>query len=430
MDIAKEMIMPNVYLSCIRTNKFKTSCLSINLLAPLHRESASKNALIPNVLRRGTATLPDMAAIFTTLDSLYGAKISPIVRKKGEIQVIGLFANFADEAFIFENEGILERISALMGEMLLMPNTHGGLLRREYVESERDKLLEKIRGRINDKRSYSIYRLFELMCAMEAYATDKDGTEEEAQSITATALTRHYHDVLSSSPLQIIYCGSAEFPRVREAVKKALTGIPRASKLEEPDLGTDLRMNSLETQPRVFNEEMQVTQGKLAIGFRLGPCMEDPNSAAIRVFNTMYGGGITSKLFMNVRERLSLCYYASSLVDLHKGVMAVTSGIEVSKYNDALAEIMKQLGALTDGDFSEHELLSAKRSVANYYRTTQDSYAALEDFYLSQALIGPDCSPAELAALCEEIKADEVIEIAKGVECDAIYFLHGPEEDN
>lgn len=428
MNSSTELIMPNVVLTCLQTTKFKTGCLSINLLTPLTRETASKNALIPMVLSRGTATLPDMAAIYSRLDSLYGARIKPLVRKKGEIQVIGLYADFADETFIPENNCILEQMTALIGEMLLMPKTHGGLFIREYVESERDKLLEQLRGRINDKRSYSVQRLFEKMCAMEEYSTDKLGTESETESITASELTRHYHSVLAASPIEIFYCGSAEPSRVKTALVSALSSLPRSN--EEADLGTDIRMNSLEENPRYFEDELQITQGKLAIGFRLGDCMDDPNTAAIKVFNAVYGGSVNSKLFMNVREKLSLCYFASSWVDLHKGILAVSSGIEFDKYEAALSEILSQLEAVKRGEFSELELSAAKSSVASDYRSIEDSPFALEDYYLNQALIGPDCAPSELAALVEEISAGEVVEIAKGVECDAIYFLRGQKEGN
>ncbi len=420
--------MPNVVLTCLQTAKFKTGCLSINLLTPLNRETASKNALIPMVLCRGTASLPDMAAISSRLDSLYGARIKPVVRKKGEIQVIGLYADFADDAFIPEESSILEHISELMGEMLLMPKTHGGLLLREYVESERDKLLELIRGRINDKRSYSMQRLFEQMCSMEDYSADKLGSESEAENITVPELARHYHDTLSVSPIEVFYCGSAEPSRVKTAVTAALASLPRSD--EEPDLGTDIRMNSMEEKPRYFEDEMQVTQGKLAIGFRLGECMDDPNTAAIKVFNAVFGGSVTSKLFMNVREKLSLCYFASSFADLHKGILAVSSGIEFDKYDAALSEIISQLEAVKNGEISDYELSAAKSGIASDYRTVADSPGALEDFYLNQALIGPDCSPSELAALAEEITVAEIVRIAKGVECDAIYFLRGAKEED
>jgi predicted Zn-dependent peptidase len=419
--------MPDVVLTCLQTDKFKTGCLSVGLLTPLNRETASKNALIPMVLTRGTASLPDMAAINTKLDALYGARIRPVVRKKGEIQVIGLVSDFADEAFIPEGSALLEQVAALTGEMLLMPRTYGGLMPREYVESEREKLLELIRGRINDKRAYSLQRLFELMCAPEAYATDKLGSENEAESITPLELTRYYRRLLAVSPIRIFYCGSAAPARVKTALLSALAPLPRSG--ETPDLGTDIRMNALEETVRRFTDEMRVAQGKLAIGFRLGDCMEAPNTAALRVFNAVFGGSANSKLFTNVREKLSLCYFVSSMIDLHKGVMAVSSGIEFDKYDAALTEIFAQLEAVRRGDFTDQELAAAKSSVAGDYRLTEDSPGALEDFYLNQALIGPECPPSELAALTEEITADEVVTIAKGVVCDAVYFLRGQKED-
>ena len=427
MRTTTELLLPDVVLTCLQTNKFKTGCLSVNFLTPLRRETASLNALVPAVLCRGTATLPDMAAISARLDSLYGARIKPLVRKKGEVQAIGLYADFADEAFLPAGTDILEEMISLVGEMLLRPRTHGGLLLREYVESERDQLLEQIRGRVNDKRSYSVRRLYELMCSMEDYSTDKLGSETEAESVTPHELTRHYQQLVASSPMEIFYCGSADPARVKAALLNAFASLPRAVD-EDLDVGTDIRMNALEEQPRHFEEELQVTQGKLAIGFRLGECMLEPDPAAIRVFNALYGGSVTSKLFMNVREKLSLCYFASSWADLHKGLLTVSSGIEFDKYDAALAEIFAQLEAVKSGDFTLDELEAARRSVSGDFRTVSDSAAALENFYLDQALIGPDCTPDELAALAEEVTAQDVSAIAQGVECDAIYFLRGKKE--
>ena len=159
MKLTSELIMPNVILTCLETQKFKTGCLSVNLLTELNREAAAKNALIPKVLRRGTKSLPDMAAISSRLDSLYGARIRPLIRKKGEIHAIGFFADFADDSFIPEKSSNLQDMAAFLGGMLLNPAKSGPLLREDYVESEKEKLLDLIRSRINDKRAYSMQRL-------------------------------------------------------------------------------------------------------------------------------------------------------------------------------------------------------------------------------------------------------------------------------
>jgi len=418
--------MPDVILTCLETDRFKTDCLSINLLTPLDRETASMNALIPKVLRRGTESLPDLAAVSGKLDSLYGASISPQVRKKGEIQVIGLSASFADGLFLPDGS-ILDDVAGLMGEMLLRPAMRGGLLNSEYVESEKAQLLEAINGRINDKLGYSLFRLIEQMCCMEAYAVDKLGDEAQAEEITAEALTKQYRELLACAPIEVFYCGSEPAERVKTLISGILSTISRSG--DEADIGTDNWMSPLEDEPRVFEDSMQVAQGKLAIGFRLGDCMEEPDTAAIKVFNGIFGGEVTSKLFMNVREKLSLAYFASSMVDMHKGLMIAYSGIEFTNYQAALDEIFDQLEAVKRGDFTGDELSAVKRSIAGRYRSMEDEPHSLEDYYLNSLLIGPDCTPSELAERVEKVTAEQVAEIAKGVSCDAIYFLRGPKEE-
>ena len=378
MEAIRKKIMPFVELTCLRTDKFKTGCLSVNLLTRLSRENASKNALIPHVLRRGSTGHPDMESISAALDELYGARIEPVVRKKGEVQAVGFFADFADDAFVPGGEQVLEKVTALMGE-LLRP-IPGAAFSCPHVDSEREKLLERLRARINDKRSYAVQRLFELMCFSEDYATDRMGTEEEAQSINYQKLTRHYKQLLQCAPIEVFYCGGADPLRVERAVKSALVTLLRGE--PDDDIGTDIRINTVEENPRYFTEELSITQGKLSVGFRLGECMYNPNMAAIRVFNAVYGGSVTSKLFMNVREKLSLCYYANSAIDRHKGLMVVSSGIEFDKYDAALSEIFAQLEAVKKGDITDDELAAARKAVATELRSAMDSSGALEDFWL------------------------------------------------
>lgn len=424
MKATRTEILPFVSLTCVQTDKFKTNCISINLLTQLSRETASRNALIPRVLRRGTKSYPDMEALSAALDNLYGAHIEPVVYKKGEIQTLGFYADFIDDRFVPENQSLLPQISGLLSELLLFPATRGGFLVPEYVESEREKLLEQLRARINEKRGYSILRMIELMCYSEDYAIDGQGTEEEAAHITHAQLTTRYQELLHTAPIEIFYCGSAEPATVAATLKEALKTLPRGE--IAGDIGTDIRLNAMEETPRYFEDSMDVSQGKLAIGFRLGPCMEDPDIPAIRVMNAIFGGSVTSKLFMNVREKLSLAYFASSFVDVHKGILGISSGIEFEKYEDALSEIFTQLDAVQKGDIAPDELEAAARYVAASYRTVVDSTASLFDYYLSQSILGLDDTPEAFADLCEAVTKEQVVSIAKGIECDAIYFLKGP----
>ncbi len=423
MEITRTELMPGVWLNHLRSDKFKTACMSLTLLTQLKRDSASMNALIPYVLRRGTTRYGDMEALSARLEELYGAAVEPVVRRIGEIQCVGFYASLPEREYLPGGQDVLRDTAELMGELLLSPATRGGLLLPQYVDSERDKMLDTIRSRINEKRGYSLFRCIEEMCCCEDFAVGRLGGEMECQAIHYQKLTKHYRALLQTCPLEIFYCGRAGEDEVASATRDALSALPRGG--IDYDLGTDVRMNALEEAPRYVEEELPVSQGKLVIGFRLGECMEDPDIAALHVFNSVYGSGTSSKLFMNVRERLSLCYYASSIIDIHKGIMLVASGIEFEKFGAARDEILAQLEAMKRGEITEAELNAAKAGVASDLRSLMDSQGELEGFYLAQALDGADYGPMELAELAESVTKEDVVAIANSVECDLIYFLKG-----
>ena len=428
MGFNRTELMPGVFLSHLRSDKFKTACMSVTLLTQLRRETAAMNAVIPFVLRRGTTRYSDMEQLSRRMDELYGAAVEPVVRRIGEIQCIGFYGSFPEPDYLPGGEALLGDTCALMAQLLLDPVTRGGLLLPQYVDSEREKLLDIIRSRMNDKRSYALTRCIEEMCCYEDFAVSRFGSESEAENIHYKTLTRHYRELIQTCPVEIFYCGKTDFKAVSAAMRDAFSAMPRGE--IDYDIGTDLRMNAVEDHVRFVEEEMDVTQGKLVLGFRLGECMEEPDIPALYVFNAVYGSGATSKLFMNVREKLSLCYYASSAVYLHKGIMLVSSGIEFDKLDAARDEILAQLDSVRRGEITDDELRSAKKSVASDLRAVQDSIGELEGFYLSQALDGLDYGPAELAALAEDVTKEDVQAIAESIECDLIYFLKGSGEED
>ena len=423
MDYARSEIMSGVHLTHVRTDKFKSACLSVSLLTQLERETASMNALLPRVLRRGTARYGDMEAISRRLDELYGAAIEPVVRRIGEIQSIGFFASIPEEDFLPEGADTLRGVCELMGQLLVAPNTRGGLLLPQYVDSERDKLLEAIRARINDKIGWSISRCVEEMCCGEDYAVDRLGDEESADAIRYQKLTKQYRALLQSSPIEIFYCGRADKKRVESLLRDALATLPRGE--IDYDIGTDVRLNAIEGEPRRYDEQMNVAQTKLVIGWRLGEAMEDPDPAALRVFASLFGGSTASKLFVNVREKLSLCYFASALCDTHKGVLLAYAGTEGERAEEAKDEILAQLAAIARGEITAEELTAAKADVKSSLRAALDSQGDLEGFTLSAVVDGAEYTPEELSELVDDVTAEQLAAIASGCECDMIYTLSG-----
>ena len=421
--IATREILPYTNLTCVCSDQFKTGCISVNLITQLRKETASRNALIPRVLLRGTAYHPDMLSLSKAMDELYGTRVIPLVRKKGEMQCIGLFADFVDDDFLPRGAEQLENVASLLGELLLSPKTYGGLLIGEYVESERKNLVDEIRATMNDKRQYASDRLLKLMCAGEDYGVGSLGDEKSAAEISAMSLTRQYQHILATSRIEIFYCGSAPAARVEAALKSALAALPRSGEAEYA--GTEVLLSPPADEPRRFTEELDVTQGKLSVGFRVGKSMLTPSYPALMVFNALYGGSVTSKLFLNVRERLSLCYYAGSALDKLKGVMVVSSGVEFHKAEDALREILAQLDAVKRGEISDEELKNARLAVVNAIRSSMESPYGLELLYFDQAVSDFKCTPEELAGLADTVTADEVRAVAVGVQLDTVFFLTG-----
>ncbi|MGE4277145.1 MAG: M16 family metallopeptidase [Lawsonibacter sp.] len=424
-QVNRRELFPGVWLRAVHTNKFKSAYLSVTLLAPLDPKTAAENALVPFVLRRGTAVHPDLESMSAALDEMYGGAIEPMVRKKGETQCVGFVAGFLDDAYALGGEKILESAAALLGEVLLNPFTEDGAFCADYTAGEKSNLLDRIKGQVNDKRAYATYRLSQLMCKEEAFGVDKLGDEAHVKAITPATLWQRYQDLLKNAAVELYYCGSAEIDRVEAALKSALAALPENQNRIIPDC--EIRL-SAGPEPQVIEEAMDVAQGKLAMGFRTGgvTCWEKDYPALV-MCNAVFGGTTLSKLFLNVREKLSLCYYASSMVEKMKGLVLVSSGIEFDKYQTARDEILAQLDNIRSGRMEDWELEGARRTIISSHLATLDDQARQEDFWLGQAAAGLDTTIEELAAQIEPVTRDQVAQAAGMLQLDTIYFLKGTE---
>ena len=298
MEKTRREIMDRVYLTYLPAKKFKTSCLSAQFITPLRRETASYGALLPLVLQRGTMSCPDIQQLSAAMDQLYGAQINPTIRKRAECQCIGFVASVMDDSFAPQGERLLEPTAALLGELLLDPVTRNGRYLAEYVDSERANLLDSIRSIRNDKRDWADLRLLQEMCRYEPYGVSRLGDEATAAAINNQKLHAYSQQMMAASRLELFYCGSAERERVEEAISlaEAFAALPRGAGLDpEPP-----RAVAAPAEPRIIHEAMDVTQGKLSMGFR---CATDDVPAMI-LANLLFGGTSNSKLFMNVREKL------------------------------------------------------------------------------------------------------------------------------
>ena len=419
MEVTRKKLADGVYLTCLPARKFKTSLLSAQFVTPLRKETAASCALLPAVLRRGTVTYPDMGSLAARLDRLYGARIDYTVRKKGENQCVGFVASFIDDSFTPGGERLLEPVADLLGELVCDPATRHGRFVPTYFESEKTNLIDAIRSLINDKRDYADSRLLREMCAGEPYGVPRLGDEAEVERLQPKKLYALYKELISTARLELFYSGSADGRRVEQALLTAFSALPR-------DVVRDIaipRDHAARQEVLRIEEAMDVTRGKLGMGFSCG----SDDTAALLMGNTLFGGSSNSKLFLNVREKLSLCYYASSLYHRQKGLITVSSGIEFDKFQQAYDEILAQLEAVRKGELEDWELEGAKSTLLNAYASMGDSQGKLENFYLGQAATGQSETPEMLAQQVREITPERIFRAMESVKLDTVYFLKGKE---
>lgn len=412
-------ILPGVYCTAVQTDKFKTGCCSINLLRPLSRQEAGANALLPSVLLRATQQYPSIRAISAHLDELYGASLGTLVRKKGEVQTVGFFADFIEDALA--GAPVFRQTVDFLGQILLHPATQNGTFLPDAVAGERQNLANAIAARINDKRSYAIAQLQKLMCRDEPYGVPRLGELEDVQQLDEAALWAHYQTILAHSQVEIFYMGRRAPEEAAAAFRTALRDLPRAD--ARTVCTTQVRRHAAAV--REETQVLDVTQGKLALGLRTGCTASDAAYPALVMMNAIFGAGITSKLFLKVREELSLCYYANSMLEKFKGVMLVSSGIEVAQRNVAQDAILRQLEACRAGDISDYELESARRYIRSELRAGMDSPGRLDDFYLGQIIAGQTGTMDDLSAQIAAVTREDVVAAAQALSLDTIFFLKG-----
>ena len=419
MTPIKTQLWDSVSLTSVTTDKFKTGMISFSLRLPLSRESSAYNMLLSGVLRRGCEEFPSAALLNRRLDELYASSIEIKTAKCGKNQLFIISAEMLDNSFVSDGTDILDGVAHLISQVLLHPLTEDGYFRKETVCKEKNTVRDAIKAEMNNPRAYASLKCAELMHLGDGDFPTADSLLETVDSADEIKLYRHYKEMISASALDIFYVGSQDASCVSNTIKrhfgefcgKASAIIPIAA-----EKFTHLKEST---------EPFEVSQGKLCLGFRVGVTAEDKKYFAASMFNEIFGGSPASKLFTNVRERLSLCYYCASSYDPYLGNITVSSGINVRDLARTKAEILRQLEAIRSGEISEDEFLAAKKAILHWYRQIYDYPFELFAFYNTRSMLGINASPEEYMRAFGEVTVEDVIEVAKGVQLDTVFFLEG-----
>lgn len=411
-------------LHYIADPKFKTTTVSVAIHRPLLREEAAKNALLPMVLKRGCSAYPTQGQIERRLQELYGAEFQSGVTKKGEDQILVFSMQTIQDGFTPDGRGVLLDATGLLLSVIFNPAVKDGAFLEEYVAQEKSNLSDMIDALVNEKRVYARLRCIQEMCAGDAFGIHEYGSKEDLEPIDAKELYAHYRKVLAQSRIDIFVCGQCDAKAFAAWLKDALSD-KCGSEAEYPVGGI---ISGGGGEVRHVTDTFDVNQAKLVLGLSTHTQPVGEEYYRLAVANSILGSGVHSKLFNNVREKLSLAYYAASSLIRSKGLMLIDMGIEQDKYQQAFDETMSQLQNLKDGAVSDYEFDSSKVFLINNAESAKDNQYALIDFHLGELVLGQKGGLDEYVAGIERVSRQDAIAAAQNIELDTVYLLRGREK--
>ncbi|GGG80342.1 EF-P 5-aminopentanol modification-associated protein YfmF [Paenibacillus radicis (ex Gao et al. 2016)] len=412
-----------IRLHVLPTKRFKTFAISLFAGVPLSEDTVTETALAPFVLRRGTASTPETKAFRERLDDLYGAGFGFDVYKRGDSQIVQFRMDVINDKFVASSSPLLDASLKLLGEVVTDPCTEDGAFRAKYVEAEKQTLTKRLESIVNDKIRYAAERCLEEMCEDEPYRLHPLGKLEDIAAITADSLYRRYEQWLEEAVFDLYVVGDTTLDEVTALVQQYFrpkAGVPGVYAV------TNVRQERGDVKTVV--EEMDVSQGKLNLGLRTGILYGDDDYAASLMYNGILGGYPHSKLFLNVREKESLAYYASSRLDGHKGLCTIQSGIEIQNYDRAVVIIKEQLESMKRGELTELEISQTKAMISNHLRELQDSAYEMIAYDFNAVLSGKDRSAQQLLDQIQSVGPEDIVRVANRVQLDTIYYLRDRKE--
>ena len=418
MNYTKKEIKKGIKLHVLNTDKFKTNLVAVFLTTKLERETVTSNALISAVLRRGSHTLKTQEEISKQLEELYGASFDCGIDKTGDNQVLKFYIESINDTFLPQsNENILKKSIENILDIIFNPLVENNAFKKEYVEQEKNNMKLRIEGRIDNKRRYALDRCIEEMYKGKPFGLYRFGYVEDLKNINEVNLYERYQQLMKQCKIDIFVSGN-----VNEEVENIITENQNIKKLEErePSYNTESEKNTVKQGKKI--EKMDVMQGKLVVGLDVNSQNED-EKYNVMIYNTILGGSANSKIFQNVREKANLAYEASSRYFRYKDNIFVNCGIEISNYEKALNLIKEQLKDMKNGNFTEEEVENAKKAIISSIKTIDDEQDTSITYYFGQEMSGNQKSVDEYIERIGEVTKENVVQVAKQVEINTIYFL-------
>ena len=291
-----------------KSTQFKTVNFSVKWKSNLNVEDAAARAVLANVLEDSNGKYPTQTALRNKLDDLYGTIMYTNVAKRGDTHILSLNVECVNDEYLAEG-GILEEAIDLLGSVVFNPNLENGKFKSDIVEREKKSVRERIRSQYDNKTSYAQQRMLEVLRPNSPISTNSDGTEEAVGKVTPESLWDTYNAMITQDTVDIYIAGDVDEAEITEKLKAVLSFNSRPERKIETFKTTE-KINRKEAEH--VREKQDMKQGKLHLGFSTPITIHHTDYTKMQVTNGVFGGFAHSKLFMNVREKESMAYYASS----------------------------------------------------------------------------------------------------------------------
>lgn len=403
----------------IKNTRFNTTLVSCNMYLPLKKETAASYGLLPFILTSCSAKYPDFSRLNYKLGKLYGARLDAACEKFGDYQLLRMKISVINDRYSLEEESLVKQACELLLGMIFEPSVENGAFFDADVEREKRKAIEHIKGEYSEKRVYAKKRLIEEMYKGKAYGVAKCGTVEDVEAITGSSLYNAWQEVLKTAFIRFQVVGAALPQGLFEGISERISLVDRESIVDLNGTKPTAAVKNI----RNIVERDNVSQGKLCMGFSSKLYGTDDASLPLMVMADIFGGGPYSRLFSNVREKMSLCYYCSAGSVRHKGLITVDSGVEIQNAQKAESEILNQLEIVKNGEFSDFEFESSIKSICDSLKTYYDSQGALDLWYVLKITNSKLYSPEDITSMVQKITREDVISAAQGVKLHTVYKL-------
>lgn len=413
-------IAKGVSLHIRQTAQFKTVNFSIKWRAPLNEETAAQRTVLSNVLQHSNEKFPTSASYRSYLDDLFGTVLYFDTAKRGQEHTVLLNVETVNDQYL-SHGNVLNEVIDLIHEAIFKPNFENGVFKESIVNREKEMVIQRIQSIFDDKSRYAQKRLTEIIRPNSAASFSANGNIEAVKAITPQSLTKTYEDMLANDVIDIYVVGDINIEEMTQQLKAAF---PFADRDAHQTTKEDTTPANIEPYTK---ETQEMKQGKLHIGYSTPVRFGDKDFPIMQIFNGIFGGYAHSKLFMNVREKESLAYYASSSYASQYGLLFVVSGIEPANEEKARQLIAEQLKVMQNGEITDLELAQTKAMLINQLKEALDSpRGQIEIFDQYKALDEPFNLDTWTAR--QAVSKEDVQKVAQDIKLEATYFLCGKGE--